>query len=377
MFQIRYPQFDFAHPLTQAIFDVERELTAFGRSQNPFIFLQLSELFRFMTSLMSARIEGNRTTLTDALSSLTVAPSIGAPENLREILNVHDATEFIDKQLLPEPYSHAYFRELHKRVVAGLKREGDHTPGSYRLGEVRIEGSNHKPPWPADVREHMDQLIQFLNTPAPTSRSLLKMAIAHHAFLWIHPFGNGNGRMARLLSYSLLAREAPGGFPAFLVINPTSLFAADRQAYYDNLVAADAGTDEGLLTWCTYFVAGILDDLARMRRLADYEFVRDEVLIPAVTHAQSTGRISVKTSDALAIAAREEVIRASDLETVFTGSPARRSQQIRELVDDELLARTAAGARTYRLALKSPLLVPSLIAQLRRVGLLPTALEND
>lgn len=50
----------------------------------------------------------------------------------------------------------------------------------------------------------MQELTAFINAADPPKYDLIKVALAHHRFGWIHPFGNGNGRVVRLLTYSLL-----------------------------------------------------------------------------------------------------------------------------------------------------------------------------
>ena len=52
----------------------------------------------------------------------------------------------------------------------------------------------------------MQELIDFVNKEDTPKYDLLKIAIAHHRFVWIHPFENGNGRVVRLFTYALLLK---------------------------------------------------------------------------------------------------------------------------------------------------------------------------
>ena len=52
----------------------------------------------------------------------------------------------------------------------------------------------------------MQELVAFINENHPPKYDLIKVALAHHRFGWIHPFGNGNGRVVRLLTYALLIK---------------------------------------------------------------------------------------------------------------------------------------------------------------------------
>lgn len=99
-----------------------------------------------------------------------------------------------------------HHRELHTIVVKNLVREGDISPGQYRRGRVTITGSEHVPPEAMVVQSYMDELIEFINRKDPPKYDLLKTALIHHRFSWIHPFSNGNGRVVRLLTYALLIK---------------------------------------------------------------------------------------------------------------------------------------------------------------------------
>lgn len=216
----------------------------------PPLFAELRELFQRLTSMMSARIEGNRTTVVDALAGAAQAEAgrVAIRDDVREILRLDQASDYIDG-LPAESFviTHELVRELHGAAVRGLGREGDRTPGMYRTTPVVIAGSPHVPPGPESVYADMDQLVEFMNRDVAPQMQLMQTAIAHHRFVWIHPFGNGNGRVARLLTYAMLVKQgftAAGGYRA---LNPTAVFGADRQAYYDHLARADALDDGGII----------------------------------------------------------------------------------------------------------------------------------
>lgn len=74
----------------------------------------------------------------------------------------------------------------------------------------------------------------------------------------IHPFSNGNGRTGRLVTYFMLLRL---GFQVNgQVLNPTAVLCVNRDRYYTELGNADEGHDGGLLSWCSFFAAGIRDE---------------------------------------------------------------------------------------------------------------------
>jgi Fic family protein len=78
----------------------------------------------------------------------------------------------------------------------------------------------------------MDELFDFLRTEHDSKYDLIKIALAHHRFAWIHPFHNGNGRVVRLFTYALLIER---GFNVRQgrVLNPSAVFCMNRDRYYD------------------------------------------------------------------------------------------------------------------------------------------------
>jgi Fic family protein len=377
---IAYPAFEFDSRLTRAVIDLERARASLGGGTTPLtVYGQLKSLAQLLTSIMSARIEGNRTSILDAVSGIardTRGDDGDADEGVAEILNIRRAVEFVDGHAATSPITNLFVRELHRIAVEGLSREGDRTPGAYRLGEVTIGQSSHRPPWPADVPDLMNALLEFIAEEVEPQKQLLQIAIAHHRFLWIHPFGNGNGRVARLLTHAMLVRN--GFIPPSdsRAINPTAVFGANRAEYSQHLELADTLTNEGIIAWCTYLLEGLAADVRKLTRLNDAGFVTDELLIPAIERMRRSGEVNADEASALSIAAQRTIVTAADLEPALPGSPASRSQAIRRLVDRGLLEREPDSPRKYHLAFSPNDLTIHLVHRLDRVGLLPRILTE-
>lgn len=376
---ITYPSFAFDSSLSRAVIALERARADLGNgSTHPVVFFQLKELFELLTSIMSARIEGNRTSLLDAVAgAIKDKNSAAAPsEGVEEILNIQRAMTFVEEHALEGPLTSMFVRELHRRVVSGLQREGDQTPGAYRLGEVTISRSEHRPPFPTDVGPLMSALLDFANEAVEPHMQLLQSAIVHHRFLWIHPFGNGNGRVSRLLTYAMLVRQGFASATSYRAVNPTAVFGADRNGYYDNLALADKLDNDGLIAWCTYVLDGLNSDLGHLRSLRDGQFVTNELLLPAIDRLHDAGRITAREREALRVVAQRSIVKASDLSSAFPGTATARSHAIRRLVDRRLLT-AHNGSRSYRLVFAPSELTVHLIFQLDRVGFLPTILQDN
>lgn len=261
--------------------------------------------------------------------------------------------------------------------VEGLEREGDRTPGSYRTGEVSISGSQHVPPGPNSVHGDMTELLEFLNLDVDRSLQLLKIAIAHHRFVWIHPFGNGNGRVGRLLTYAAMRREGFTDDSGYRVLNPTAVFGANRALYYERLEDADSLQPAAIIRWCEYLLSGLVDDLERMRRLSQSEFVTQGVLLPAINRGLRNAQLDQADARALAIIAERLEAKSADLEPAYPGSSTWRSRKIRGLLDRGLIEPIAEGGRIYRLRLSPSELTPLVFRQLDEIQFLPRILRDE
>ena len=200
------PAFD--SPLVDILTELEhlRRLRLSGTTPAP-VFFQLKQIFHMLESLGSARIEGNHTTLADLIESRLEGQHPDGTDQLREMENIERAMGYIDEHFLPgSALTETFIRELHTLTVSDLQREGDSTPGAYRRVSVSIAGSDHLPPDFFQVPNYMTELVDFINRGDPPKYDLIKVALAHHRFGWIHPFRNGNGRVVRLVTYLLLIK---------------------------------------------------------------------------------------------------------------------------------------------------------------------------
>jgi len=128
-----------------------------------------------------------------------------------------------------EPLTKRTLLELHGLV---MKEIPNINAGQFRKEEVHIKGSDHKPPHFSDVELHVDELFQWMNRNSHKYPPLIMVTILHHWMTWIHPFSDGNGRVARLfLNFFLLQK----GYPEIIIK------ISDRDSYYNSLINGDKG----------------------------------------------------------------------------------------------------------------------------------------
>lgn len=367
------PTFDSA--LTDLIIELDHlRKKQLGGSTHPKVFFQLKHIFHKLESIGSARIEGNNTTIVEYIETKLSDIKVVSP-SIREIQNIEKAMAFIEENVSDYPINRAFLGEMHKKIVDGLPPppdgEGDSTPGDYRKVNLKINKSSHKPPEWLAVEDYMNELIEFVNKGDSPKYDLLKTAIAHHRFVWIHPFGNGNGRTVRLFTYAMLVKA---GFNVNVgrIINPTAVFCSNRNDYYNFLSEADKGTVKGLTSWIEYVLKGLKDEIEKIDKLSDYNFLRKEILLPSINHSLERKFITDVEAKILRRVVDKQVISASDIKDIFPGKvDAEVSRQIRKIIDRKMLIPEKEGARKYVLRFDNSYLIRSIIKLLGDKDFLP------
>ena len=374
--QLINPAFD--SPLVDVLTELEhlRRLQLAGSTPAP-VFFQLKHVFHILESLGSARIEGNHTTLADYVESTVAGQGPGA-DALREIANIEQAMVHVEMAMAAgAPLTEQFIRELHALAVQDLQREGDKTPGTYRTAGVAIAQSQHQPPEAIMVAGYMQELVAFINQPHAPKYDLIKVALAHHRFGWVHPFGNGNGRVVRLLTYALLIKYGFNVATGGRVLNPTAVFCSDRQHYYAMLERADQGTPEALTDWCTYVLKGILVELQKVDRLTRYEYLTSHILLPALAYARERALVTPQEAAVLQVAVRAGIAKAGDLAQAMPDlNPTQRTYQVRKLLERKLLQPIAPGARQYTLGFDNNHLLRGVLHALTAEGFSSPALAG-
>ena len=367
----------FSSPLLDVLTELEhlRRLELRGTTPAP-VFIQLKTVFHLLESLASARIEGNHTTLADYVER-KVTGAGGGDDEAHEIGNIEEAMREVEQSIAPgAPISEHFIRQLHGMTVEGLKREGDRTPGAWRRGTVTIAKAEHRPPEAIDVPAYMQDLVAFINREDPPKYGLMKVALAHHRFAWIHPFGNGNGRVVRLLTYALLIKYGFRVQAGGRVLNPAAVFCTDRERYYALLARADEGTEKALEDWCTYVLSGVLDELRKVDNLADYAYLTREILLPALALARERQWVTPQEEAVLVLTARKGQVKAADLaEAMPKLNAAQRTYQIRKMVHSGMLQPVQLGARQYVLGFTNNYLLRGVIQALTAAGFIPASVS--
>ena len=210
----------------------------------------------------SSEIEGIRLNVDEVRSS--IARKLGI-ENVKQTAPSHyidsvvavmlDAVNHYDQLLTKEKicaWQAAFF-------PTGFSEGSLIEVGQYRTNEEHIvsgmfgrEKIHYIAPSPERVDEEMAHFLDWFNSQENIS-SVIRSAIAHFWFVSIHPFEDGNGRLARILSDMLLARADKSEFRFY---NISSQINKDKNHYYDILEKAQHG--DGDITEWIYWYANTL-----------------------------------------------------------------------------------------------------------------------
>lgn len=348
-------------------------------STEPWVFYELKNLFHIVEALASARIEGNHTTLATFVER-RIDKKDTENEKLIEISNLINALEFIDDNISASKIDAQFMYCLHKIVVSNLSpnKEGDTRPGAYRTEPRSIANSSHLLPQPSDVKDLMDELYDYINEPCDPKVDLLKIAVAHHRFVWIHPFGNGNGRTVRLLTYSMLCKKGfitPGSARLF---NPTAVFAGNREKYYDKLSIADKGDEDSLSEWCLYVLEGLQDEIKKSQKLAERDFVRDQLLLPTFAWANEKGITNEIETKILNRLARKQIIKAGDIRGLWPEgySHVVISKRLAKMREQNFIRTLKPNGREYILQLTGNKLTRGILDCMEAEGMLPVKVDD-
>lgn len=329
------PAFD--SPLVSVIFALEKlRYTRLGGTTPPWLFFDLKEIMHILESVASARIEGNRTTVVGAAIDSLDSDKPAENEDFQELRNIRAAIRFIEDTVGSQeshPITPALIRELQKMITNGLTRDGSRTPGAWRSEPVKIRGSTHTPPEHLEVPALMQELCDYMEHNNEDKLDIIKIAIVHHRFTAIHPFDNGNGRTARLLTYAMLVRLKFIDKTKRTVLNPSAIFCIDRQKYYDMLAEADSGMEAGMESWCLYVAQGIASEMDRVNRLLDRDYAVANIIEPALQNALDSKFISRDEYEILKIAMQKDIIQAQDVKHLFGTSASAGVQTSRVLAN--------------------------------------------
>ena len=183
---------------------------------------RLHQLYLAKGALATTAIEGNTLSEEEVVKHLEGKLKLPPSKEYlaKEIDNVVNACNWILQEIVsgkPPRLTAALIKDFNRRVLKGLNLAEEVEPGEIRSYAVGV--ARYRAVLPGDCEFLLDRTCEWLNgydfTPAANgladhdlSVAILKAAIAHLYLAWIHPFGDGNGRSARLVEFLIWLRRA-------------------------------------------------------------------------------------------------------------------------------------------------------------------------
>ena len=259
------PEIDYGKALVLALSRADAALSelSVAGEQLPNPHLLIAPYLR-QEAVLSSRIEGTRTTLSELLmDEVAAAPPERDPADLREVRNYIDALEYGLARLDELPLSLRFVRELHERLMRGVR--GAHTtPGEFRRSQNWIGSPGSTLATATYVPPPVDEMMRALadwelflhdRTSLP---DLVQCALMHEQFEAIHPFLDGNGRVGRLLITLFLSERGRLTQPLLYL---SAYIEAHRSEYYDALLRVR--TDGDWRGWLLFFFTGVRETAVR------------------------------------------------------------------------------------------------------------------
>lgn len=337
----------------RAITDLPLTLTARAK---------LRETAKLLSTHYSTLIEGNRLTLKEAAGVIQKHQHFpGKERDEKEVLGYYAALDKIESVVLPRlKVTETHIQQLHALVMSGGKTKVK--PSPYRDGQNVIRDSRTKaivylPPEAKDVRRLMKDLVNWLEETKEDLPSPIRAGMAHYQFATVHPYYDGNGRTARLLTTLILHVD---GYDLKGFYSLEEYYGRRLSAYYKALAVGPShnyymGRAEAELSgWLEYFCAGMAEAFESVHRQA-----QSENSLALSKDIGSLRQLDSRQKRILGLFQKNHLITAQEIAKLFGIQPRTARVICQKWVDSGflLVADPAKKSRKYRLGLKYEVLL--------------------
>lgn len=231
--------FEYFYTLEERLLDLDRRVHDMRRvgKLSPQVLKRIHNFFKIKGIYHSNALEGNQLTIGETRLVVEMGMTLTG-KTLRdqaEATNLSHALDFMEEiaAATDRPLTLSDLRQIHALILKDIDND---FAGKYRTGQVKISGSDYKPPDPQQVPMEMDDLGEYVSTvtssePPELDLPILCAAAAHAWLAQIHPFVDGNGRTARILMNLILMRR---GYPICIITRE------DRRRYIHALEESQA-----------------------------------------------------------------------------------------------------------------------------------------
>lgn len=317
----------------------------------------LRESARLMSTHYSTQIEGNRLTEAQVREVMDGGGRFpGRERDEREVRDYFKALEFVEAQVAKqEEISEDLIQRIHGYVYKGRGH-----PTAYRDGQNVIKDSAdggivYMPPEAKDVPVLMRELVEWVASEVESNDWPIPIiaGLAHYQFATIHPYYDGNGRTARLLTTFILHRY---GYALKGIYSLEAYYAHNLEAYYTALTVGDSHNyyvgnraEADVTEFVEYFVSGMANAFSNVRKHAEAK----KNLIK-VDQTPLLRRLSEQQRQVLELFKIQATVNARHIGQFFKISQRQANRYCLKWVEEGFLVIRDSGkrTRTYQLAEK-------------------------
>ncbi len=213
----------------------------------------------------SLAIEANSLSLGQVKDVINNKMVLGEQKEIQEVKNAYQAYEMLS---VINPFDLSDLKKLHSIMTKYLVDES----GEFRKGEEGVFSGDKcifMAPPASLVPELMEQLFSFMNEQREEVHQLIMSAVFHYEFVFIHPFSDGNGRMARLWHTALLYNWKP----IFEYIPIESQIEKFQEDYYDAIAKCHINGDSNFfIEFMLEQIDKVLDELLEQVKSVDVDY---------------------------------------------------------------------------------------------------------
>lgn len=314
-----------------------------GEKLIPSLALKLAQENQILATHHSTSIEGNPLTPKDVTNVILndKIPVVKSEREVKNYFSVLNTTFLMVRKKIP--ITTELTEKLHKELMEGVEKKDF---GHFRDGPVFVGHATktevvvkHNPPFhtQAEIANALKELYTWVDDDSDLIHPLLKAAIMHHQFAYIHPFFDGNGRLARIMTaYFLLLKEYE--VVKYFILD--DYYDMDRQTYSDMLHSADDGDKT---QWLEYFLEGItfslqasLGRIQELKRTNLEEFTGEKRVL-----------VTPREEEVLQIILDKKAVRMSDIEESFSVTRQQSHALLSSLVKKGLLEKFGSTKSSY------------------------------
>lgn len=273
----------------------------------------------------STAIEGNTLTLAQVTALNQKADINADAKEKQEVLNYLNALRWIEKKgqlSLSKPNLLKLHAIITEKILGKQARGHFKTKQNYVINEKGIVV--YTPPPPRQTPRLVDELIAWVNSNN-NLHPIIVNAIFHHQLLNIHPFVDGNGRLARAAARWVLFKR---GFDPYHIFALDDYFAKERKRYYEKIQQA-RDLDYDFTYWIDYVAEAVLDATSRVwQRLSRFSLSSKHEVV-----------LTPKQDELIQALASEGILGSSALCKILKINRARVNQLIMPLVEAGIVER--------------------------------------